>query len=140
MGRGLSTLLKLSLLEATGWDLAHVRQTVSLSYYFNELGSRFESVGKVVDDMQKRSPVERASSFPTGCARALRMVQQWYEAKVVAEAAQNSERGLQGMAVPMARTGQGLEDAMLDDAFDYMSEANWLDLMGDCNFSMQAFS
>lgn len=76
MGRGLSTLLKLSLVEETGWDLAHVRQTVDLSYYFNELASRFESIGEVVDGMQTRPVKDRASSFSTGCARAMRMVQQ----------------------------------------------------------------
>ncbi|KAH7336166.1 hypothetical protein BKA65DRAFT_28790 [Rhexocercosporidium sp. MPI-PUGE-AT-0058] len=76
MGRGLSTLLKLSLVEETGWDLVHIRQTVDLSYYFNELASRFERIGEVVDRMQKRPVRDRASSFHTGCARAMRMVQQ----------------------------------------------------------------
>ncbi|KAL5317410.1 hypothetical protein ACEPPN_014505 [Leptodophora sp. 'Broadleaf-Isolate-01'] len=131
MGRGLSTLLKLSLVEEAGWDLTHVRRTVDLSYYFNELASRFESIGEVIDRMQKRPVRDRASSFHTGCARSMRMVQQWYEAKIAAEAVQNGQRALQEPpAVPLT----GMDDVMLDDTFDYMNDANWLDLMGDCNF------
>ncbi|KAG4437722.1 hypothetical protein IFR05_006805 [Cadophora sp. M221] len=128
MGRGLSTLLKLSLVEEAGWDLAHVRQTVDLSYYFNEVASRFESIGEVIDRMQTRPVRDRASSFHTGCARAMRMVQQWYEAKIAAEAVQE----------PPPAPPTGMEDIILDDSFDYMNDANWLDLMGDCNFNLPA--
>lgn len=135
MGRGLSTLLKLSLLEETGWDLAHVRQTVNLSYYFNELASRFERVGEVIDQKQKRPVRDRASSFPTGCSRAMRMVQQWYEAKIAADAAQNAAQNGQHTVPEPAGPMTGIDDMMLDD-FDYMNDANWLDLMGDCNFSV----
>lgn len=131
MGRGLSTLLKLSLLEETGWDLSYVRQTANLSYYFNELASRFEQVGEVIDRLQKKPVRDRASSFPTGCARAMRMVQQWYEAKIAADAAQSGQHAVPELAVPLG----GMDDMMLDD-FDFMNDANWLDLMGDCNFSV----
>lgn len=123
MGRGLSTLLKLSLLEETGWDLAHVRQTVNLSYYFNELASRFERVGEVIDQKQKRPVRDRASSFPTGCSRAMRMVQQWYEAKIAADAAQNAAQNGQHTVPEPAGPMTGIDDMMLDD-FDYMNDAN----------------
>ncbi|KAK0112917.1 hypothetical protein ONS95_014638 [Cadophora gregata] len=119
MGRGLSTLLKLSLIEEAGWDLAHVRQTLNVSYYFNELGSRFEQIGEVVDRMQKRPVKDRASSFATGCSRAMRMVQQWYEAKVAADAAQSGQHAVPEPAVSLA----GMDDIMLDD-FDFMNDAN----------------
>ncbi|KAL2069099.1 hypothetical protein VTL71DRAFT_15437 [Oculimacula yallundae] len=133
IGRGLSTLLKLSLVEEVGWDLAHVRQTVNLSFYFDGLVERFERVGEVVDGMQKRTPRDRANSFPTGCARAMRMVQHWYEAKIAAEAAPSSQHA---MNEPSTVPSPGMEDVMLDDTFDYMNDANWLDLMGDFNFNL----
>jgi len=39
LGHGMSTLFKLSFLEATGWDVAAVRETVDLANYFDQIVS-----------------------------------------------------------------------------------------------------
>lgn len=140
LGRCLSTLLKLSLLEDAGWDLVHVRRTADLSYYFNETSARFASVGAEIDDQQKRIVRERATSFPTGCARAMKMVQNWYEARLAAEgnnAAAGGETAVVREELQVQGTGIGAEDVSMEEAFDldYLNDANWLDIMGDYGFN-----
>jgi len=121
LGHGMSNLLKLSVLEEPGWDLAYVRQTMNLSYYFEQIISKFEAVGASLSAMQ---PVPTKDNFPTGCARAMRRVKNWYEAKVAAE------------AQTVAGEGTTTEDVLITDdlvgsQFDYLNEAYWLELMGD---------
>ena len=123
LGRGLSSLLKLSLIEEAGWDLTHVRQRANLSYYFTEFSSRMEQIGLEIDRIQ-RAPFIR--SFPTGCARVMRVVQSWYESKI-AETSQT--------ALPEQATVTGIMDGILNsDQFDYLNDAYWLELMGDGSF------
>src|ERR1700710_2208448 len=74
-----STLFKLSFLEEVGWDLVHVRQTVNLPAYFDQLISNFTQAGAAIDSAQ-RSPSKE--SFPTGSARAMARVKDWYVTKV----------------------------------------------------------
>lgn len=156
MGRGLSILLKLSLLDEPGWDLPHIRQTVDLSYYFTELSGRFARLGKELDGRQKSSSegvresyshptgsgkaanmmhdsVERPHSFPTGCSKAMKMVQTWYEARLAAEKSAVNE-GIEDIA----GEGNGLEDVFGGEGFDYLNDANWFDFMADTNFMPMA--
>ena len=53
----------------------------------------------------------------------MRMVQQWYEAKIAADAAQNAAQNGQHTVPEPAGPMTGIDDMMLDD-FDYMNDAN----------------
>jgi hypothetical protein len=125
IGHGFSTLLKLSLVEEAGWDLPHVRQTVNVLYYFDQISSKFIQAGSAIDHIQNRICSE---SFPTRCGRALLKVKGWYEAKISAETIQQpfpsqEETNLMGMGDTLS-----VDLMMLDDA-------DWVEfMMGDCNY------
>ena len=124
IGHGLSTLFKLSLIEDVGWDLAHVRETVNLQYYFDRLIARFEEAGAAIDQCQK-PPCREA--FATGCSRAMRRIKGWYEAKVAADTVQESGQE-QGNLMNM-------DDVCISGGFDYLDDAYWQDVLDDFNLN-----
>jgi len=125
VGHSCSTLLKLSLVKAPGWDLAHVRQTVNAEYYFEEIALKFLQAGNAIDQIQNRACSE---SFPTGCGRAMMRVKAWYEAKISAEAVHDplvpqDETVISGMGETLT-----MDQMMLDDV-------DWLEfVMGSGNY------
>jgi len=121
IGHALSTLFKLSVINEVGWDLQHIRRTVNLPAYFDQLISKFEEAGAQIDNMQT-SPCRE--SFPTACAKAMARVKCWYEQKVALE----SESNLQTQP-----SMSGLDDLFAVNSFDYLDDAYWQELM-DMNF------
>lgn len=119
LGRGLTSLLKLCLIEEPGWDLNIVRQTANLDYYFEQLLSRFQQVGADLDGRQ-HAPCRQ--SFFTGCARAFHVFKNWYDTTIRSEAASTT---LQEQASVM-----GYDVAMLGDQ-NFLDDAYWLEFMGD---------
>ncbi len=112
IGHSCSTLLKLSLVEELGWDLAHVRQTVNAEYYFDQIASKFIQAGNAIDQIQNRVCSE---SFPTGCGRAIMRVKAWYETKISAEMMQDplipqNQTNIMGMGDTLS-----VDQMMLDD-------------------------
>jgi hypothetical protein len=126
MGHACSTLFKLSLVEQAGWDLTHVRQTVNLVAYFDQLISNFEEAGATIDRAQ-RSPSKE--SFPTGCSRAMGRVKGWYEAKLALDLE------TQGHQNPTSVTG--VDDMMNWNGFDYLDDSYWQEIMADMTFMQQ---
>ncbi len=127
MGHTCSTLLKLSLIEEPGWELAHVRQTVNVQYYFDQIASKFIQAGNAIDQIQNRICSE---SFPTGCGRAILKVKGWYEARISSEEIQDpplSQDETNAMGMGMGDI-LSVDQMMLDDA-------DWLEfVMGNCNY------
>ncbi|KAE9380143.1 hypothetical protein N431DRAFT_459105 [Stipitochalara longipes BDJ] len=125
IGHSCSTLLKLSLVEEPGWDLAHVRQTVNAEYYFEQIALKFIQAGNAIDQMQNRVCSE---SFPTGCGRAIMRVKAWYEARISAEVVQDppvqqEEANILGIGDTLT-----MDQMMLDDA-------DWVEfVMGSGNY------
>jgi len=117
LGHSMSTLFKLSFVEEDGWELVTVRQSANFISYFDQLLGNFEQVGVTIDQSQ-RSPCK--DSFPTGCARAMKKVKSWYEAKIATESEQS-----------------GMQDQMnfmdFEHVFNYayFSDPNWEELMAD---------
>lgn len=122
----MSTTFKLSFIEVPGWDLAHVRATVDLNHYFQQIISRFEQVGAQVDSSQA-VPAKR--SFCTGGALALGRVKGWYDVRVAADAEKGQQEDQAGLA--------GMEDLLSGEKFDYFDDAylmgdwKWEEIMGD---------
>jgi hypothetical protein len=123
LGHGLSTLLKLSVLDDPCWDLAYLRRTVDLVSYLNQLIEKFEAAAATLAALQLGPNKE---SFSRGCARAMKRVQNWYEARLAAEAAQNVSKE--------QNDAMQIDDMMGVDQFDYMNDVYWLELMGDAAF------
>jgi hypothetical protein len=123
LGRGLTTLLRLSLLDENGWDKHHVRQTADLIYYFDHVGGIFEQVGSTMDQGQRKKVRD---SFPTGCARAMKRVKVWYESKIALEA----DSRIVTEEIPL----ESMEFDFTSDHFDYWNDRNLLELMGDGAF------
>jgi hypothetical protein len=125
IGHSCSTLLKLSLVEEPGWDLAHVRQTVNAQYYFDQIASKFIQAGNSIDQIQNRVCSE---SFPTGCGRAMSRVKTWYEAKISAET-------MQDLSVPQDQTNlMGMGDTLSVDQM-MLDDADWVEfVMGNCDY------
>jgi hypothetical protein len=125
IGHTCSTLLKLSLVEEPGWDLAHVRQTVNAEHYFDQLSSKFMQAGTAIDQAQNRVCSE---SFPTGCGRAIMRVKAWYEAKLAVET-------MQTLSVPQDQTNVlGIGDALSVDQM-ILDDTDWFEfVMGNCNY------
>lgn len=117
LGRGMSSLLKLCVVEEVGWDLSMVRQTANLNYYFEQLVAKFSEVGTDLDQIQ-REPCRH--SFFTGCARAMGVVKNWYETKVGSDSTPN----YQAAAVVYDGMMNGEDMTFLDDSY-------WLEFMGD---------
>ena len=124
LGHACSTLLKLSLVEESGWDLAHIRQTVNVQYYIDQIASKFIEAGTAIDKMQTRAC---SDSFPTGCGRAMLRVKAWYETKLSAETILNP-------LVPQNETGMmGIGDTLSIDQM-MLDDAEWVDfIMGNGN-------
>lgn len=125
IGHSYSTLLKLSLVEEPGWDLAHVRQTVNAEHYMDQLSSKFMQAGTAIDQVQNRVCSE---SFPTRCGRAVMRVKAWYEAKLSVEALQN-------LSVPQDQTNvMGIGDTLSVDQM-MLDDTDWFEfVMGNCNY------
>lgn len=126
LGYGLSTAFKLCFLEVTGWDLPHVRSTVNLGHYFDHFVSNLERVGAQIDSSQ---PAPTKIAFCTGCARAMRRVKGWYDARLAAETAERVQQQEE-------QTGlAGLEDVMSGENFcwdeAFFNNGDWEDFIGD---------
>lgn len=117
LGRGISSLLKLCVVEEPGWDLGMVRQTANLNYYFEQLLAKFAQVGADIDQIQ-RQPCRH--SFFTGCARAMGVVKAWYETKVGPDSAPNYQ------AASVAYDGM-----MIGEEVNFLDDSYWLEFMGD---------
>jgi hypothetical protein len=127
LGHAMSIAFKLSFIEVPGWDIAHVRSTVDMNSYFEQLISRFEQAGAQVDNSQA-VPAKR--SFCSGGALALGRVKGWYDARVAADAEKGRQEELQ--------TGlTGMEDLLSGEKFDdfddmyLLGDWKWEDIMGD---------
>jgi len=125
IGHSCSTLLKLSLVEEPGWDLAHVRQTVNAGYYLDQIASKFIQAGNAIDQIQNRVCSE---SFPTGCGRAMMRVKAWYETKISVETVQDPP-------APQAETNvMGMGDTLSVDQM-MLDDADWVEfVMGSSNY------
>ncbi|KAG9234284.1 hypothetical protein BJ875DRAFT_441424 [Amylocarpus encephaloides] len=126
IGTGLSTLFKISMYEEPGWDLVEARKTANLSQYFDELISKFEKAGSIVDMNQLE---QCRMCFSTGCSRAMRRVKGLYESKIAGNTGQN-------ITAPQDHPGlTGMEDVISGEEVDWVNDVYWQELMGDVNFS-----
>jgi hypothetical protein len=126
IGHGISILLKLTLIEEPGWDLAEVRQTADLPGYFNRLLANFEQAGTSIDQLQKGST---KLSFPTGCARVMARVKAWYETtapRIVGTGSEANDLLEQEMVM-----GTGMEGFAYDDMSGYLNDVYWLEFIAN---------
>ena len=123
IGHAIYTLFRLSFDEETGWDLAHVRETVDLPIYFDRFSSRFEQVGSAIDKVQRSGS---KTCFPTKLVKQMIKIKGIYQAKL----AGNSEQlGVQGQALYSEST---VGDAFTGPGFEcYLDDAYWESIMGD---------
>ena len=125
LGFAISTAFRLSFIEVPGWDLAHVRATVDLGDYFQQVISRFEQVGAQVDRSQA---VPGKRSFCTGAALAMGRVKGWYDVRVAADAEKGRQEEQTGLT--------GMEDLLNGEELNYFEDTligdwKWEDIMGD---------
>jgi hypothetical protein len=122
IGHGLSVLLKLTLVEEAGWDLAEIRRSADMTTYFNSFISNFSAVGTALDASQKE---KTRHSFPTGCARVMGRVKTWYESMVLKVVGENPVQEQQ------PDIAMGFESITSEDFSDYLNDAYWMELIGN---------
>jgi len=116
--------MKLSLLEANGWDTVEVRQRVNILHYIDHIALSLEKVGAAMDLVQEQGP---RKSFQTDASRAMRGFRGWYEAMIAPTASHNTSQDQ-----PLVT---GIQDFMNLDHFDYFDDAYFFQMMGDNNFT-----
>ncbi|KUJ23485.1 uncharacterized protein LY89DRAFT_663914 [Mollisia scopiformis] len=116
LGRAISSLLKLCLVEEAGWDLSLVRQTANLEFYFEQLLAKYQQVGADLDGRQQELC---RNSFFTGCARAMGVIKTWYETKIMSDSTQS------------ALQDQTYDVTMMGEQANFIDDAYWMEFMGD---------
>jgi hypothetical protein len=120
IGHALSTLIKLCFVEEEGWNLANVRETINLQFYFNQFIANFERAGEAIDRLQL-TPCK--ASFPTGCSRAMRRVLTACEQKIAAES---------GTARFQEQSGYvPLDEPLPNISYDHFDDTYWEAIIGD---------
>lgn len=110
MTLALATVFKLSLLDAPGWDLAHVRQRFDVALLPDKLITLFEDASRTIDPRQQTNGTDAFSR----CAQRFRHIKRWYDMKLSAESAPvhvDVEGGMEGFER------------------DFLQESYWQDLM-----------
>lgn len=115
MTLALASFFKLSLLEASGWDLQHVRQEFDVSLLPDHLAARFEEASKTIDPKQQINGTDGFSR----CAHRFRHIKRWYNMKLSTE--------------PGPELSQGLINASRIEQFDvgddFLDETYWQQIM-----------
>ncbi|MCJ1466617.1 hypothetical protein MMC07_005237 [Pseudocyphellaria aurata] len=109
MTLALATVFKLSLLDAPGWDLAHVRQRFDVALLPDKLIARFQEASRTIDPRQQINGTDAFSR----CAQRFRQIKRWYDTKTTADSAPASVD----------------VDAMEAFERDFLQENYWQDLI-----------
>ena len=128
MGFGISTLMRLTLAEEVGWDLAEVRQTANITFYFDRFIQQLEDAGKTIDQ-QQTAPCRQ--SFPTGCAKAMKRVAMWYDTVVPRG---SGEQIVAAEQQELFSLGMEVGGLFGDDVSGYLNDTYWLEFMGSQEF------
>lgn len=113
----LASVFKLSLLEAPGWDLQHVRQELDVSRLPDRFVGRFEDASRNIDPKQQ---INGTDAFGR-CAQRFRQIKRWYDMKVTAESGPDLSRE------PM--NASRMEAFEFEGQSDFLEEAYWQDIM-----------
>jgi hypothetical protein len=126
-GYACSTLMKLSLVEEVGWDLAQAWQTFNIAACLDQIISNFEQAGRAIDATQS---VPCRESFPSGCARAMKNVKSFYMNRMVP---------VSEVEKPSSAMDRDILDTFnWNAAFDYLDDTSyWQEIWGDMNFMQQ---
>lgn len=117
MAHALAVYVKLSLLDATGWDLQHIRQTSNVSTLLHQLTQRFEEASRTIDSRQQMSGTDAFSRV----ARKLRWVKGWYDKKMTTDSGTQPSQGLMN-----ASQTEGFD---MGDQFNFLDDAHWQDII-----------
>lgn len=113
----LASVFKLSLLEAPGWDLQHVRQELDVSRLPDRIAGRFEDASRTIDPKQQISGTDAFSR----CAQRFRQIKRWYDMKVTAESGPDLSQELMNAS--------RMEAFEFEGQSDFLEEAYWQDIM-----------
>lgn len=117
LAHALACIVELSFLEAPGWDLQHVRQTVDLSVLLGQLAGGFEEASRSIDPKGQMNGTDAFSR----CARKLRRVKGWYDTKLTTEPAEGPQ------VLMNASQMEGLETG---GQFNFLDDPYWQEIMG----------
>lgn len=112
----LASFFKLSLLEAPGWDLQHVRQEFDVSLLPDRLAGRFEDASRTIDPRQQINGTDAFSR----CAQRFRQIKRWYNMKLTESGPELSQELLNASQM------DGLE---VGHPSDFLQEAYWQEIM-----------
>lgn len=122
LGYALATLFKLSLFEAPGWDLAHVRKTIDLSVVLGRLIYQFE---RTINPATTRQDIAQANDAFTLGARRLRCVKEWLDANPPATE-HGAEKQSHGAFLPFSDFG----NFDMNDPCHFFDEISWQEITG----------
>lgn len=115
----LTTLFKLSLLEAPGWDLAYVRQTIDISGVLDQLIHRFE---RTLKPTATQHDIDAAHDCFTQGARRLRRVREWLSVNSPTASSANGHPQAMNLGIP----DFNVFDAQ--DSFHLFEDLSWQEL------------
>ena len=117
MTLGLALFFKLSLLEAPGWDLEHVRQKFDVSLLPDRLAGQFEEASRTIDPKHQINGTDAFSR----CAQRFRQIKRWYNMKLMTESGPELSQEL----VNASR----MEGFDVGDQCDFLEEPYWQEIM-----------
>jgi hypothetical protein len=120
VGNALSTMFKLSFLDAPGWDLGIIRETHNMSTVLAHLIHRFEEAGHFIDARNERN----GNDALTRCACKLKKLKAWYDAKIAADIARSSQQIAQAAVEPV-----GMESMEFENWFGNLNGCYWEDMI-----------
>jgi hypothetical protein len=122
LGYALATLFKLSLFEAPGWDLAHVRQTIDISVVLSRLIHQFE---RTVNPAATVQDIAQAHDAFTMGARRLRCVKDWLDTNLPA-----AEHGVEKQPDGSFFSTSEIGNFDIHAPFRFFDDMSWQDITG----------
>lgn len=117
MAFALALYFKLSLLEAPGWDLQHMRQESDISLLPDHLARRFEDASRTIDPKGQMKGTDGFSR----CAQRFRQIKCWYNRKLTTGSGAELSQELMN-ASRMA----GFE---IGDQCGFLEDTSWQEIM-----------
>ena len=114
----LTVYLKLSLLEAPGWDVQHIRQNANISFLLDQLAGLFEEASRTIDPRQQMGGTDAFSR----CVRRFRWVKGWYDRKTT------TDSGPEGSQERMNASQMGSFE--MGDTFNFLDDTYWQEIIG----------
>ena len=114
----LTTTLKLSLLRTPGWDMQHVRQTVSIVHFIDCLLDKFQEAVKYID---AKGEMKKTDGF-SRCVWKLRRAKIWFEQKLKADTGADQQ---------LDPLGTMQNDGFAFEPFDPVDDVDWQQYLGN---------